>query len=73
MLMPVSTQPEFTFSLSIIKNGKLMCKICSTLTIKIPEQGYWRCSGVLIIKLEQISHIALVIPYLTLNKYILVG
>ena len=43
------------------------CEICSRLTIKIPEQYKWRCSGVFIVNLEEIPHI-LVFSFLTLNK-----
>ena len=44
-----------------------MCEICSKLTVKTPEQCHWRRSGVFIANFEQISHIALVFPILTLN------
>ena len=38
------------------------------LTIEISERHQWRRSGVFIANFEQISHIALVISLLTLNK-----
>ena len=51
-----------------IGNTRRMCEICSELTIKTPEQLQWRRSGVFIVNFEQISHIALVPPLLTLYK-----
>ena len=45
-----------------------MCKICCKLTIKIPEWRQWRHFGVFIVNLEQISHIFVEFPLLTLNK-----
>ena len=50
-----------------------MCEIVPNLTIKIPERRHRRHSGVFKFKFEQILHIALVFPLLTLNKYLLVG
>ena len=49
-------------------NIRTIYKICSKLTTKTPEQRQWRRSGVFIINFEQISHIALVFPLLTLRK-----
>ena len=31
----------------------------------------WHCSGVFIVNIEQILHIAMVFPFLTLNKWLL--
>ena len=45
-----------------------MCKICSELTIKIPEQRQWLRFGVFIVNFEQISRIALVFQLFTLDK-----
>ena len=45
-----------------------MCEICPKLTIKTPERRQQRRSGVFIVNIEQISHIVLVFPLLTLNK-----
>ena len=45
-----------------------MCEICSKLTIKTPEQRQWRRSGAFIVNFEQISHIVLIFPLLTLNE-----
>ena len=50
------------------KNTRTMRKICSKLTLKTLKQRHWRRSGVFIVKSEQISHIVLVFPSLTLNK-----
>ena len=47
-----------------------MCEDCSKLTIKTAERHQWRrSSSVFIVNFEQISHIVLVFPTLTLNKY----
>ena len=47
---------EFTANIYLFKvnnrNTKKRCKICSKLTIKTPEQGQWRCSGVSIVNLN---------------------
>ena len=43
---------------------KTACKICSKLTIKIPERRFWHHSGVLIVT-DQTSHIVLMFPLLT--------
>ena len=45
-----------------------MYEIYSKLTIKTPERREWRRSGVFIVVSEQISHIVLVFPLLTLNS-----
>ena len=45
-----------------------MCKICSKLTIKSPERRNWGRSCIFIINFEQISHIVLAFPLLTLKK-----
>ena len=45
-----------------------MSEICSKLTTKAPERSHWRSFGVFIANFEQISHIIVVFPLLTLNK-----
>ena len=50
------------------KKTRAMCEICSKLTIKTPERRQWRSYGVFIVNFEQILHIVLVFPLLTLNK-----
>ena len=50
-----------------------MCEICLKITIKTIERHHWRCSGLFIVNFEQISHIILVFPLLTLDKKILAG
>ena len=40
-----------------------MCKICSKLTMKTPQQRQLRRSGVFITKFEQISHTVLTFKY----------
>ena len=50
------------------ENSRAMCEIWPKLTIKILE---WRRSGAFIVNLEQmISHISLVFPRLTLDKWL---
>ena len=49
-------------------NTRTMCEICSKLTIKTTEQIQWRRSGVFIATFQQISHIFLMFPLLTLDK-----
>ena len=44
------------------------CKIFSKLTIKTPERRHWHGYVVLIVKIEEISHLILVFLLLTLNK-----
>ena len=47
------------------KNTRTRCKICSKLTVKIPEWRYWRRSDVFIVNFEHISHFVLVFLLLT--------
>ena len=49
------------------RNIRIRCEICSTLTIKTPEQRKWRRSDVFIVKFVHISHLVLVFLLLTLN------
>ena len=49
------------------RNSRTRCKICSNLTIKIPERRQWYRSGIFIVNFEHISHLALVFLLLTLN------
>ena len=42
------------------RNTRTRCKICSKLTVKMPERRQWLCSGVLIVNFEHISHLVLV-------------
>ena len=48
-------------------------KFVQKLTIKTPERRQSCSYGVIIINFEQISHIIMVIPLFTLNKYIPAG
>ena len=50
------------------KNTRKMCKTCSKLTIKTPEQRRIR-SGVFFVNLENISYLFLVFLSLNLDKY----
>ena len=49
-------------------NIRTIGEICSKLTIKTLEQNQWRRPGVFIVNFEQLSHIVLVFPWLTLRK-----
>ena len=50
------------------RNTRAGCEICSKLTIKTPERHQSRCSGVFIVNVEHISHLALVFLLFTLNR-----
>ena len=50
------------------ENTRILCEICSELTIKTPERRQWRRSTVFIVNFEQISHILLTFLLLNLNK-----
>ena len=50
-----------------IINTRTRCEICSKLTIKTPERRSWRRSGVFIVNFEHISHLVLVLLWITLN------
>ena len=50
------------------RNTRKRCEICSKLTIKTPERGQRRCSGVFIVNFEHILHLFLMFPLLALNK-----
>ena len=68
------TFPAGMYSVSFNnKNTKTMCKACSKLTMKTPEERKWRRSGVFTVDFEQISHIFLVFLLLTLNIILLPG
>ena len=49
------------------RNSRERYEICSKLTIKT-ERCKWRCSGVLIINFDHISHLVLLFLLLTLNQ-----
>ena len=48
------------------------CEIYSKLTLKTPERHHWRRSGVFIVNVEHISHLTLVLLFLTLNLVVLI-
>ena len=50
-----------------------MCEICSKLTIKPSKRRHWQRSGVFIVKFEQISDGALVLPLLALSMQMPAG
>ena len=50
-------------------NTKIICEICSKITVKMRERRQWSRSGVFIVNFEHISHIALVFSLLNLKKY----
>ena len=45
-----------------------ICEICSKLAIRTSEWYHWQRSGLFFVNFEQISHIVLVFPLVTLNK-----
>ena len=45
-----------------------MCELCLNLFIKTPEQPKVHRFDVFIVNFEQVSHVVLVFPLLTLNK-----
>ena len=70
--MPAPNIPPFPAGNYMFKvNNRITrpkCEICSKLAIKIPERHHWRHSGIFIVNFEQISHIVLVFPLLTLSR-----
>ena len=50
------------------RNTRIRCEICLKLTIKTPERGQWRRSGVFIVNFEHILDLALVLLLLTLSR-----
>ena len=52
-----STQPPAGICLLKVnnRNTKTMCKICSKLTIKMPERRQWRRSGIFIVNFEHFT------------------
>ena len=50
------------------ENAKTTCEICSKLKMKIPERRQSCRSGVFIVNFEQILHVVLLCPLLTLNR-----
>ena len=62
------TQLVFTCSNLTAKTLRLeICEICSKLTIKTPERGQWRRSGVFLVSFEHVLHLVIVFLLLTLN------
>ena len=55
------------------RNTRTRCEICSKLTTNTPEQRKWHCSGVFIVNLEHMSHLAVMILLLALNKELSAG
>ena len=49
-------------------NTRTMSEFCSKISIKTPERHHRDRSDIFIVKIEQISYIALVFPLLTLNE-----
>ena len=50
------------------RNTRARCEICLKLTIETPEQRHRRLSGIFIVNVEHISHLALVFLLLTLSR-----
>ena len=51
----------------LLKVNNRNSDICANLTIKTPEQRYWRRSGIFIVNFEHISYFVLVLLLLNLN------
>ena len=52
------------------ESTRILCEICSKLTIKTSEWRHYSHSGVFTVNFEWIWHIALVFKLLTMNKHI---
>ena len=52
------------------RNTRAIGEICSKLSINASDLCQWCCSGVFIVSFEEFSHIVLVPPLFTLNKWI---
>ena len=52
------------------RNTRAIGEICSKLSINTSDLCQWCCSGVFIVSFEEFSHIVLVLPLFTLNKWI---
>ena len=50
------------------RSARTRCEICSKLTIKTPERGHWRRSGVFTVNFKYILHLVLVFLLLTLSR-----
>ena len=58
---------ERAASTNVLANLWNLSEICLNFIIRTPE-SHWRRSGIFTANFEQISHIVLVFPWLTLNK-----
>ena len=58
---------------ALVTNTRIMCEICSKLTIKASERRQWRHYGVFLVNFEQILLITQVLVLLILNKKMQVG
>ena len=50
------------------RNTRAKSEICSKLIIKTPIRRQWHCPVVLIVKFEQVSHLVLLLLFLTLSR-----
>ena len=55
------------------RNTTKRSEICLKVTTKTPERRHWRHSGVFIVTFEHISRLFIVLPLLTLNKWMIAG
>ena len=65
--------PNIYLIKTINKNYRKRGLICSTLTMKIPEQRYWSRSGAFIVNVGHISQLFLVLELLTLIRLTFAG
>ena len=53
---------KFTYGIFLFKvssgNTRIMCKICSKLTIKTPQRHHWHHPSVYVVNFEQVLHTA---------------
>ena len=64
----IYNNPAGIYLLKISHGNKIICEICSKLTIKTPERCQWHSSGIFNVNSEQILLIILVLSLLILNK-----
>ena len=66
---PCSKLPVQSYLLKInSKSTRTIYEICSKLTINTPERSQWRRSSIFIVNFEHISHLALLVLWLTLSR-----
>ena len=70
----LTTQPRFyLFKVNNrnTKNTRATCEICLKLAVRTPERRQWHRTGVFLVNFQQVSHIDLVFPSVTLINSII--